>query len=165
VEVRLMVGNRRARWFPTDRWWVGITRVHDRPHLWSPPQGVIPVSARFGDVAELVGYRVERNQGLKVTLVWRALGEVGTSYKVFLHLVGPKGTIVGQHDSVPALGTLPTDVWVPGEFIVDEHSLALPKDMGGYVLRVGLYNPATGARVPVLSATRPVQDNSVILEP
>jgi len=57
-------------------------------------------------------------------------------------------------------------VWVPGEYIVDEHPLPVAPDQvpERATLRVGLYDPSTGIRVPVTHADVPVQDNGVILD-
>ena len=166
VEPRVWVGDRQVRWVPTLRWVVGWVRVHDRPHLWSEPEGFRRVEAQFDGFAQLVGYRLARDGQLRVTLLWRATGTVDASYKVFVHLVGPDGQLIAQHDSLPAGDTLPTDVWVPGEYIVDEHPLPVAPDQvpERATLRVGLYDPSTGIRVPVTHADVPVQDNGVILD-
>ncbi len=169
VEPRVLAGGRRLPWFPTRRWLVGAIRVHDRPHLWAPPADLTPVSATWSDVAELVGYKMDTatfrpGQVLRLKLVWRGLGEANTSYKVFVHVVDEAGNIVAQHDSVPAQGTLPTDVWVTGEYIEDVHPIPLPAEMGEgtYDIRVGLYNPATGERVNVTSSL-PTENRSLLL--
>lgn len=169
VEPRVLVGGKRAAWFPGRRWIVGAVRVHDRPHMWTPPNGMTPVAATWSGVAELVGYALDDTalrpgQTLRLTLVWRSLGEVDTSYKVFVHVTDEAGNIVAQHDSAPALGTLPTDVWVSGEYIEDVHPISIPANLGAgtYTIRVGLYNPATGQRVPIIS-TLPVENESLEL--
>ena len=66
---------------------------------------------------------------LTVTLVWQALGEIETSYRVFVHLVDDRGEIVAQADGEPAQWARPTTGWAPQEFIVDEHILALPASL------------------------------------
>ncbi len=169
VEPRLLVGDTRARWLPTGRWLVGRVRVHDRPHLWARPADIVPVSATWPGVADLVGYAFDEDAfrpggQVRLRLVWRSLGEVEQSYKVFVHVVDEAGNIVAQHDSPPAGGSLPTDVWVRGEYIEDVHPLTLPADVppGSYTIRLGLYDPATGERVPI-SSTLKVQDRALEL--
>ena len=161
VEPRLFEGDAFRPWFPTGRWIVGRIRVHDRPHLWTRPEGFVPLEAHFAGVGDLVGYRVEGGRELRVVLLWKATDAGEHSYKVFVHLLDAQGHLVTQHDSLPAQGTLPTDVWVPGEYIVDPHPLEGAAQ--GAVLRVGLYDPATGQRVPVTRSSLPVRDNSVEL--
>ena len=84
-----------------------------------------------------------------MTLVWRAEAEMETSYRVFLHLVGPDGKLVAQSDGEPANWTRPTTGWLPGEVVLDERVLYVPADAppGEYVLRCGLYDLATGERL------------------
>jgi hypothetical protein len=103
--------------------------VTPQPTLRSTVQGTTTVTA--GDV-------------LRLTLYWRSLQRVSTSYSVFVHVLNPsamlpKGTppagrghagtptpfdgtatvsvVLAQRDSVPVNGARPTTTWVPGEFI------------------------------------------------
>ena len=169
VEPRVLEDSRWLAWRPTWRWWVGLVRVRDRPHLWGPPDGFARVFATWANVAELTGYRINEDAfrpggTLRLNLLWRSVAEVNTSYKVFVHVVNASGEIVAQHDSVPAQGALPTDVWVPGEYVKDLHPIVLPADLapGTYTLRLGLYDPRSGQRVPVKSDL-PVQDQALLL--
>jgi hypothetical protein len=70
-------------------------------------------------------------------------------YHVFVHLIDETGNIVAQSDAAPANWTRPTTGWLPGEYVVDAHTLNLPAALppGPLTLRVGLYDPATGARL------------------
>jgi hypothetical protein len=83
-----------------------------------------------------------------LTLFWQAQANPPTDYTVFVHLVAPDGHLVAQADSPPAAGAYPTSLWDPGEIIIDSHPLPdLPP--GRYAIRVGLYRPETGERLPV----------------
>jgi hypothetical protein len=169
VEPRLWVGDRSAVWLPSLRMPVGAIQVKDRPHAEDLPGGIVGANARFGDVALLEGYTIEASKVkpggvLPVTLYWRSGAETGASYWVFLHLVDGSGRIVAQHDSSPAGGALPTDIWVPGEVVADRHEIALPPELaqGVYTLQVGLYRPDTFERLPVAAAL-PTSDNALSL--
>jgi hypothetical protein len=72
-----------------------------------------------------------------------------TSYHVFLHLLGPDGTLVTQSDGVPADWRRRTTGWLPGEFVVETRTLTLPTDapLGEYTLWAGMYDPVTGDRL------------------
>jgi hypothetical protein len=116
----------------------------------APPPVDVEVATRLGNVATLVGADLEPETGdlkpgtsLTVTLVWRAEEETHTSYHVFLHLLGPDGTLAAQSDGVPANWSRPTTGWLPGETIADVHGLAIPPDApsGEYTLCAGLYVP------------------------
>ncbi len=82
-------------------------------------------------------------------LVWRADGEPEAAYRVFVHLVDAAGNIIAQSDAAPANWTRPATGWLAGEVIVDTHTLTLPEPLpaGPLTLRVGLYDPDTGARL------------------
>jgi hypothetical protein len=88
---------------------------------------------------------------LDVTLYWDAAGPLPVDYTVFVHLVDPDGQIVAQGDSPPRVGRYPTTAWGANERVPDSHTLALPADLppGAYTLVVGLYDPLSGARLPL----------------
>ncbi|MCC6906262.1 MAG: glycosyltransferase family 39 protein [Anaerolineae bacterium] len=121
------------------------------------------LNARLGDSIELVGMGLPRGpvrpgQPLIVDLYWRALQPVGMDYTVFVQVVGPpnpaSGMLLrGQHDGPPVAGSFPTGAWPAGLIVRDRHTLsldpaAMPEE-GSYTLIAGLYDPATGVRLPV----------------
>jgi len=123
-------------------------------HIFTPPVISQPLGRRFPGIAELLGYDVEqgRENIVWLTLYWRALAEdAGTrpAYTVFTHLLNPAGVLVGQHDGPPAGGRRPTTGWIAGEIITDIHAMQFraPGYTGPALVEVGLYDPATGARV------------------
>jgi len=85
---------------------------------------------------------------------------------VFVHLLDKGGQLVAQTDSAPAGGSRPTSSWGEGQVIVDRHGLLLSDEVapGSYEVRVGLYLPATGERVPVLDAAGNPLGDSLSLE-
>jgi len=148
---------------------VGMISVADRPHDWQPPAGMTPVTASFDEVARLTGFAFQPDSPaagdtLQLDLAWQALHPDQTSYKVFVHVIDEQGNLVAQHDSPPANNQLPTNIWIPDEYILDSHAIPLPDTLppGQYTLRVGMYDPATGVRLPV-SSDLPVHDNALDL--
>jgi hypothetical protein len=113
-----------------------------------------PLNVSFGPTITLLGYTHApvADQQLPLTLIWQTNQELTTSYRVFVHLVNSAGEIVAQTDAEPAQWSRPTTGWIPGEYIVDEHTLTLPADLppGSYTIRLGLYDPDTGQRLPTL---------------
>jgi hypothetical protein len=71
--------------------------------------------------------------------------------------VDAEGQIVAQHDRPPGDAANPTHLWAPGETIRSDFELALPA--GGAPpdarLRIGLYEPKSGGRLPVVAASGP----------
>lgn len=115
-------------------------------------------SWRFGEVAALRAVRpparAAAGDPLVLALWWEALSEPQTSYSVFVHLVGEDGAIAAQSDAPPAGGARPTTSWLAREILEDVRVLDLPADLppGDYDVLVGLYDPATGARLPATDA-------------
>jgi hypothetical protein len=89
---------------------------------------------------------------LALTLLWQA-GEtpVETAFTVFVQLLDAQGRVIAQSDAPPAGGARPTTGWRPGEVIEDAHTLRwnAVAAAGPARLIAGLYDPVTGARVPL----------------
>jgi hypothetical protein len=78
-----------------------------------------------------------------------------------VHLIDERGRVVAQADSIPADGLAPTTSWLPGEIVADGHVLVAPGP-GRYRLLVGLYDPDSGERLPVLDeAGRPIPESAI----
>ena len=136
-----------------------------------PPMGHV-LRANLGDQVELLGYDLEEStvqpgQVVSCTLYWRGLQEMGRSYTVFTHLVGPDGETWGQWDNAPQRGQSPTTRWVPGEVVADPYEIPLSEEAqeGSLMLRVGMYDLTTMTRLPVLDDSgTPVGDSIVVAE-
>lgn len=139
-----------------------------------PPTGVgspvQPVGADLGENVTLVSYAVqgepfEAGGIVYLTLWWQARRESDGGYKVFVHLVNSLGQLIAQRDGEPASGLRPTTTWRPGETITDRVGLYPPPGTppGDYELLVGMYEPATLERLPVLDAWGQVIGDSISL--
>ena len=104
----------------------------------------------FQDHLELSGHTVEQVGGqLRVTLDWKSSARPSKDYTVFVHLVAPDGKQVAQHDSQPGGGAFPTSLLGAGIEVPDNHLLDVTSvPPGDYRLEIGLYELATGARLP-----------------
>src|SRR5690606_14975843 len=110
--------------------------------------GLGPVSS-LGEQVELLSPGLARvEEYLVVTLPWRARELLDRDLRVFVQLLGPDGQVVSQQDRDPQSGFAPTTSWVPGEVVIDRYALPVPDDGGPFRLIVGLYDPATGVRLP-----------------
>jgi hypothetical protein len=146
--------------------------VRDRKHETNPPQPQHPADATFGGVARMVGYdlpveAIAPGGELPVTLHWQALGATDRPYTVFVHLVDDAEKVRGYGDSEPGGGQFPTTGWLSGEYIADAHTVTVAADAppGTYRLEVGLYDPATGQRVPAADgADHVVLDTDITVE-
>lgn len=126
----------------------------------SPPKLDNQLLVRFEDQIDLQGYslgsdRLLPGESLDLTLFWSPRGRPKRDYTVFIHLLDPEGQLQGQTDSAPTSGKYPASVWDAGEFIADAHTIALPAELpaGEYSFAIGLYDPLTGQRLPILDET------------
>ena len=121
------------------------------------PAPTRPVTARFGEMASLLGYDLTLpSVGLHVgdhfvvTLYYRSETLISGDYTRFLHLANGSGEMAAQFDSPPQNGSNPTWSWAPGEVIVDrvELQVAAQAKAGKYKLYLGFYDAkAGGARM------------------
>jgi 4-amino-4-deoxy-L-arabinose transferase-like glycosyltransferase len=118
----------------------------------------------------LIGYKVDKTnlrpgEEVRLTLYWQAVGEMNTDYTVFTHLIDEESNIWGQMDSQPLQGDYPTSFWDIGEVIEDEYSLSIHDDTpaGLYLLEVGMYELATGQRLPVLGKNGEMTGDRILL--
>jgi 4-amino-4-deoxy-L-arabinose transferase-like glycosyltransferase len=87
---------------------------------------------------------------IDVDLRWHALEQMDRPWSVFVHLAGPDKQILDESNAEPLSGTFPTDGWVGGDWIADRHQLRITHaPPGRYMLWIGLWDPATGARLGV----------------
>ncbi|HHW87250.1 MAG TPA: DUF2029 domain-containing protein [Chloroflexi bacterium] len=100
---------------------------------------------------------------LYLTLFWRANAPPRADYTVFVHVVDASGNMIGQWDQPPAAGAAPTSSWTPGRIVVDDYRIELDLAAAQRPVRVlvGLYDPATGTRLPVSATVLPTADNAV----
>jgi hypothetical protein len=133
-----------------------------------PPNPAQPLQVEFDGGLWLWGHdasllRAGEQDSLTVTLYWQQLGQAADDLTVFVHLTDASGQVVAQHDGQPAAGANPTSTWVNGEWLADRHMLLLPPGLpaGEYTLRAGLYDPATGARLPLTAGGDDVALGSV----
>jgi hypothetical protein len=115
------------------------------------------LQVNFGDQLTLLGYdldvgAVHPGQELLVTLYWKAQQQLPEDYSAFVHLVDEQMNIYGQKDSLNP-GGYPTHLWPVDEYNQDRHRLLVPPGTppGQYLVGIGLYNPETMMRVPILA--------------
>jgi len=112
----------------------------------------------------LLGYAVETESPrpggtVYLTLYWQAQEPVVQKYKVFTHLLSEvynadsANFLWGQQDNEPVNNSRPTTTWRSGEIIIDSYAIpiAAHAPSGAYQIEIGLYDPATGARLPLAS--------------
>jgi hypothetical protein len=128
-------------------------------------QPAVPLAVDFANGWRCAGYTLERLAGetpsLRLLTTWRigdgyaspaprpieVLAGTPLPLKFFTHLLGTDGLVLSGDDR---LDVDPATLR-PGDTFLQLFILPLPGDLapGAYSLQVGLYDPATGARVPL----------------
>ncbi|MEW5960390.1 MAG: hypothetical protein AB1801_21905, partial [Chloroflexota bacterium] len=150
---------------PPDAPTVGQLKLITRP--WPAYDQAQPAVAEFADQIRLQDYTLEncesRAAACRIWLTWLAQGRPATDYTAFIQL-WRNGNYVAGFDSPPLAGDYPTGLWEAGEVIVDPHALDLSAaPPGEYRVLAGLYNFATGERLPASRQGRPLPDYAVDL--
>jgi hypothetical protein len=135
-----------------------------------------PLEAQLGEGIQFHGYDLTPEGALSAggeltyDLYWEPTMEIALDYTVFVHLLGPFNPVTGgpvwaQHDGQPMEGKYPTHSWLTGRVVKDRHVLALPPDMppGEYQVEVGLYDLASGMRLPVIPPDG-MRDTRILLD-
>jgi hypothetical protein len=166
-----------GRWLP-----VGTIVAQQEPcHLATRPEAR-DVNARFGDGLYLLEYSRasgadvpapgaretgQEEPRLDLTLYWQSANRPESDYKVFVHVFDPAtGIPVAQHDGMPRNWTYPMTRWWPGEVVADPISISLQGvPAGSYLIGVGVYDPATGDRLPLVDGEgRQIEDGRLVLD-
>jgi hypothetical protein len=138
-----------------------IAPAYARPETLSAggelPPRVRQLDVVYGDQARLAGYEVTDKayapgERVPIRLYWQGLRPMTRDYSVFVHLVDPVGAIVAQEDTLHGHGNFPTSQWRPGETLLETYlpqivvTALAPTELQ---VEVGLYDYATGRRLPV----------------
>ena len=140
----------------------------------SPGVGLIAVNGpvtdtepayRFGDAIGLALPTISQNGNqVGICLPWVSLAPTSTNYTFFTQLRAEDSRLIDQTEASPHAGRYPTNAWSPSEVIEDCLSLAVTEPLkSGWQIAVGLYDPNTGARLPVKDETGQLLANDEVL--
>ncbi|HZY45294.1 MAG TPA: hypothetical protein VFF70_11145, partial [Anaerolineae bacterium] len=146
-----------------------VARQTNSTAIWSPQiypnssaTNIVTLPVRFGETAQLIGFNLakvsEPSQGLTLITYWQAGDHVIAPLQLFLHAIGPAGSIEAQEDRLDASAF----GWHSGDLIAQINHLALPGRSGSYWIEIGLYNQDSGARLPIIVDGREV-DHRLLL--
>lgn len=146
----------------------------------APPSLPVSEQALFGDgepalalvQARWADARVRPGDAAEMVLVWRVIDPAGvgplqagieaTDVVFFTHVMAGPAEILAQQDAIDA----PSWDWQAGDLIVQIHPVAIPPDStpGVYETRVGLYDRASGVRLPRFGSGELVPAGAAIVE-
>lgn len=150
---------------------VFLSQPYPRP---IPAEPLAALNANFSDLIHLGGYSLDLaavapDRTVQLGLYWRPQAtHIQTPYKVFVQLRNEQNQTVAQADHFIYEGLLTGGIMgqlkEQREWLRDTADLALPENLppGAYRLFVGLYNPMTLERVPLLADSS--GENAVLLE-
>ncbi len=151
---------------------VFVSRPHPVP---LPAEPMVTLYGNFSNLIQLSGYSLDRRAiapdgTASLGLYWRPTGDPSNMLKVFVHLRNGRGQTIAQADHFIYERLLSLDEWnrlqVKGEWLRDTADLRLPlplpADAGPYRIYVGLYDPSTFERVPLLNDTS--GENAVVID-
>ncbi len=150
---------------------VFLSHPYPRP---VPPEPPVTLSANFGNAIQLGGYSLDfgavaPDGTVQLVLYWRPQAvQFSKPYKVFVQIRNEQDEIVTQADHYILEGMLTNAVLAQlreqGEWLRDTTDIHMPVGLpaGTYRLLVGLYDPDTFERVPVIADES--GENAVILE-
>jgi 4-amino-4-deoxy-L-arabinose transferase-like glycosyltransferase len=132
----------------------GIARVFAAKQ--SSPEELPTCKVTFADQLQLIGISASRIAlGIEVKYKWLRLKPLDRDYWCFTHVVDAKGNVVGYLDHRLNDAAIETRVF------------RLPDgDSGTYELRVGIYHPQSGDRLPITESMFPLtQKNTAAVIP
>jgi 4-amino-4-deoxy-L-arabinose transferase-like glycosyltransferase len=132
-----------------------IYRGSQRPSL--APSIQHPLTTNLADKVMFLGYdrpapSVESGGKLHLTLYWQCLDQMDEDYNVYIRVLDQAGHMVGQVDSWPFQGVLPTSQWRRGTIFKDRYEVEILAGVppGDYQLKVGMYSSTTGKRLEII---------------
>ena len=94
---------------------------------------------------------------------WQGLEHIDEDYTIFAQVLSENDQIAGQIDVKPAQGTRPTNLWEPGETVIDSYTIPLSQELStekSYRLIIGFYRLSDFRRLVVLDANgAPIGDH------
>ncbi len=128
-----------------------------------------PITARWAEGIDLVAYTLpagsyQPGDVVPITLAWAAQQTPSRDYTLFVHLIGPDGSLQGQHDRPPSV--MPTSQWQPGQRLIDIYGprLAPAAPPGQYQVVIGWYDYQTMERLEIEAAENIIKENTMLLE-
>jgi hypothetical protein len=167
-EVRLVLVDSQSGRSQGNPMIVGDVTISRSPCDLPTPSDAVRSNTVFGDELRLLGHGLQRDDDrLMVSLHWRSEQRMETDYKVFVHVFDLVTSVpVAQDDAMPLRWSYPTSFWGPGEYVRDD----IPIDLNGvpqghYGIAIGIYDPHTLERLPVVDVRHQVSPDGRLVLP
>ena len=123
-----------------------------RPGILQNVRPTTRAGAATDDGLRLQGYDFMRQAGGPVVrFFWDSGESISKDWITYIHLHDSSGERIAQFDGPALAGLVPTSQWHTNALYVDRRELGLPTELapGNYLFRIGLYDPASGVRLPL----------------
>jgi hypothetical protein len=115
-----------------------------------------PLDVSYSDALRLLGYEintqeVQPGEPVEFRLLWQTISATAVPHSIFIHVLGQEERIVTQRDAYPGRGLMSTAQLEHGATWIENYAISIPVmayTPDTLALRVGVYNTATGARLP-----------------
>ena len=131
------------------------------------PEADTKLAINFGNRINLLGYslpsaRTTPGQMFDIIAYWQARQSLNNNYSALVHLVDDQGHLYAGQDNLHP-GTIPTRQWPPWTFVQDVHRIQVPVGTppGDYFLALGLYDPSSWERLPILIEEQATGEDTV----
>jgi hypothetical protein len=100
---------------------------------------------------------------LGLRIFWEVVEPLPANQFIFVHILDTDGNRPTQRDAPPWQGRFPTQTWRPGSLVVTADDVYLPPGMvpGEYRIVIGMYDPESFARLPVMLNGVPVPEGQL----
>ena len=136
---------------------------------WSSPE-LIPASDQslsrltlpidLGGQIQFLGYTLQsKPDRISLLTAWRVTAPPDGRRAIFAHMLAPDGQVIAQWDG----SDVAVDGWRTGDTFLQQALLPLPAGVSGtHWVQVGVYDPETMERLPVLSDGKPIADRILL---
>jgi 4-amino-4-deoxy-L-arabinose transferase-like glycosyltransferase len=141
--------------------------VAARPRNFTSPTTAYPLDVKFDEMAKLVGADIHRSGlAITVTLYWQAATITTTNFTAFVQLIRADDQVQQQIDNWQIAFDAPTSTWLPGQVIADQYVFEVSSSAPSpdAAIGVGLYNAATGERLPTTMAGHRLPQDRVVIK-
>jgi 4-amino-4-deoxy-L-arabinose transferase-like glycosyltransferase len=123
---------------------------------------VLSLPVNLGDQIQFLGYELQSATPDRISLLtaWRVTVPPSGRRAIFVHLLAPGGKVIAQWDGLD----VPVEGWRVGDTFVQKVSVLPPPNVapGKYWIQVGMYNPDTMERLPVVVQESHIADRVLL---
>jgi 4-amino-4-deoxy-L-arabinose transferase-like glycosyltransferase len=123
---------------------------------------VLALPANLGDQVQFLGYGFQSvtSDRISILTAWHVTALPTGRRAIFVHMLAPEGKVFAQRDGLD----VPVEGWRVGDTFIQQMSIQPPSNAarGKYWIQVGMYDPDTMERLPVVAQEGPIADRILL---